>query len=237
MVLETGPGNIGIGLDDARGRMDPARGGVVTMKGRISIGIVLAAAAAVLAASGSALAHCDSLDGPVVQAARRALEEGDVNLVLIWVRPEDEAEIRRSFEQTVSLRSMGPEVKEMADRHFFETLVRVHRAGEGAPFTGLKPAGRDLGPAIPAADRALESGEIGPVIDLLLEATRHGIRERFERARTTARNETDGVAEGREHVAAYVDFVHYVEGLYEAASRPAGGHHPGESGGNEHSSH
>jgi hypothetical protein len=39
-------------------------------------------------------AHCDGLDGPVVPAARKALETGDVNLVLIWVQKSDEAEIK-----------------------------------------------------------------------------------------------------------------------------------------------
>ena len=42
--------------------------------------------------------------------------------------------------------------KELSDQFFIKTLVRVHRAGEGAPYTGIRPAGTDLGPAIPAAD-------------------------------------------------------------------------------------
>jgi hypothetical protein len=105
-----------------------------------------------------ALAHCDGLDGPVVQAARKALETGEVNLVLIWVQKPDEAEIKRAFDHAQTVRKLSAEARELADRYFFETLVRIHRAGEGAPFTGLKPAGRDLGPAIPAADNALRDG-------------------------------------------------------------------------------
>ena len=30
-------------------------------------------------------AHCDGLNGPVVAAAKKALESGKVTLVLIWV--------------------------------------------------------------------------------------------------------------------------------------------------------
>src|SRR4030067_3866291 len=110
----------------------------------------------------SALAHCDAMDGPVVKAAQRALETGNVNLVLIWVRKEDSEEIEKVFQKTLNLRKKGPEAKELADKYFFETLVRIHRAGEGAPYTGLKPAGRDLGPAVPAADKAIAEGELGP---------------------------------------------------------------------------
>jgi hypothetical protein len=96
------------------------------------------------------IGHCDGLDGPVVQLAIKALDSGNVNYVLPWVQENDEPEIRRAFEHAVSVRKLSPDAKALADRHFFETLVRIHRAGEGAPFTGLKPAGRDLGPAIPA---------------------------------------------------------------------------------------
>src|SRR5688572_24496355 len=113
------------------------------------------------------LAHCDSLDGPVVRAAQTALETRNPALVVIWVQEKDESEIRGAFERTLAVRTLSSQAKELADRFFFETLVRVHRAGEGAPFTGLKPAGRDLGPAIPAADKAIESGALEPILDLL----------------------------------------------------------------------
>src|SRR4030095_15629864 len=101
-----------------------------------------------------ALAHCDGLDGPVVKAAQRALETRNPALVLIWVQEKDEPDIRKAFEQTLAVRELSPQARERADRFFFETVVRVHRAGEGAPFTGLKPASRDLGPAITEAAEA-----------------------------------------------------------------------------------
>lgn len=177
-----------------------------------------------LLAQTPALAHCDGMDGPVVKAAQRALEAGDANLVLIWVQQKDEAEIRKAFEQALAVRKLSPEAKQVADTWLFETLVRVHRAGEGAPYTGLKPAGRDLGPAIPAADRAIETGVIEPVLKLVTEATHEGIRQRFAEVTATTRFNKDDVGAGREHVRAYVTFVHYVEGLYQAASQPPHGH-------------
>ena len=95
--------------------------------------------------------HCDSLDGPVATAARDALMSGDVDLVLPFVPADAEAEVRAAFDLAAKARAMGGEAAEVADRWFFETAVRVHRAGEGAPYTGLKPAGLDVGPVIPAA--------------------------------------------------------------------------------------
>ena len=105
-----------------------------------------------------------------------------------------------------------------------ETLVRIHRAGEGAPYTGLKPAGRDLGPAIPAADRALESGGVEPLLQLLNDTVRKGIHETFTSATAGKNVSHDDVEAGRAHVKAYVEFIHYVERLYESAKQPAEGH-------------
>jgi hypothetical protein len=178
-----------------------------------------------LAASAtSAFAHCDTLDGPVVRAARAALDETNVNLVLSWVQNDDEVEIKRAFGKTIAVRKLNSEARELADMYFFETVVRIHRAGEGAPYTGLKPAGQDLGPAIPAADKALEDGKLEPVAKLLTSATHERLHKRFEEARALKNCKKDDVQAGRAYVKAYVEYVHYVEGVYRAASGAAGEH-------------
>jgi hypothetical protein len=170
-------------------------------------------------------AHCDTLDGPVVLDAKKALEHGDVTPVLKWVKKDQEAEIRDAFQKTLAVRAKGPEAKELADRYFFETLVRIHRAGEGAPYDGLKPAGADLGPAIPAADKALESGNIEPVLKLLTDKIQEGVQERFKHVIAKKNFKKDDIAAGREFVEAYVTFMHYVEGIYEASTKASHGHH------------
>lgn len=120
-----------------------------------------------------AQAHCDGLDGPVVKAAARALATGNVNAVLIWVQPDDGEAVTKTFRKALAVRRLGPEAQELADLHFFETVVRLHRAGEGAPYTGLKPAGRDLGPVIPAVDKALETGSAEGLLKLPPTAAPH----------------------------------------------------------------
>ena len=172
-----------------------------------------------------AFAHCDGLDGPVVKAAKDALQAGNVNLVLVWVQQKDEPEIRAAFQQTLRVRKQSPEAQALADRSFFETLVRIHRAGEGASYTGLKPAGRDLGPAIPAADRALEAGAVGPLRDLLVEAVSRGLQKRVEALSTLKGYDPNDVAAGRRYVQAYVEYIHYVERIHEAATAAATGHY------------
>ena len=169
-------------------------------------------------------AHCDGLDDPVVQAARKALASGNVNFVLIWVQKNDEGDIKRAFDETIAVRKLSPQARELADMYFFETLVRIHRAGEGEPYTGLKPPGRDLGPAIPAADKALESGKAKPLVKLLTEATQSGVGEKFKRVLAKKKYNPDDVEAGREYVEAYVSFLEYIERIYEAAKSPANDH-------------
>ena len=173
------------------------------------------------------LAHCDGLDGPVVKAAQRALETRNASLVLIWVQEQDEPEIRKAFEQTLAVRALSSQARELADQFFFETLVRVHRAGEGAPFTGLKPAGRDLGPAIPAADEAVRVGSVEPVRHLLTFAIQERLRQQFGDVIATKTFDADDVAAGRAYVKAYVEFIHFVELLYDSTMKTPQGHFEG----------
>jgi hypothetical protein len=165
-----------------------------------------------------AQAHCDTLDGPVVRDARAALAAKDVTPVLKWVRPGDEAEIREAFGRAVAVRASGGEAAALADRYFFETLVRVHRAGEGAPFTGLLPAGTAVDPGIAATDAALESGSADAMVRLVAGEVEKGLRARHARAAETRKHAGDSVALGREYVAAYVELMHYAERVMQAAA-------------------
>lgn len=195
---------------------------------------VSAGLAAALLISSPALAHCDGLDGPVVQAARQALDRGDPNPVLIWVQPADEPAIRAAFEEAIAVRRLGGAAREMADRYFFETLVRLHRAGEGAPYTGLQPAGRDLGPAIPLADRAVASGSSADVSAFLAEELAQGVRDRFAELQRRRHYPAGDLAAGRQYIASYVSFIHYVEGIHAALRSPAEGHYPAETESHDH---
>jgi hypothetical protein len=180
-----------------------------------------------VAFSSSAFAHCDTLDGPVVKSARIALEEGDVTPLLKWVEADDENEIRTAFQRTLAVRAKGAEARELADMYFFETLVRIHRAGEGAPYTGLKP-GEAVDPAVALADEALETGSLDNLVDVLTNAMASGIRERYNHASQTQKHADDSVAAGREFVEAYVVFTHYVEGLH-AIIKTGASHLSGEA--------
>jgi len=152
------------------------------------------------------------MDGPVVKTARAALDKGDITPVLKWVKPDNETEVVAAFKQALAVRKKGKDARELADKSFFETLVRLHRAGEGAPYTGLKAT--PVEPIIAKTDAALAQGSIDDVVQLLSKAMDKAIREKFDRVMATAREADKNVQAGREYVEAYVIFTHYVERLH-----------------------
>jgi hypothetical protein len=169
-------------------------------------------------------AHCDTYGGPVIAEAQLALEKGDLTPLLKWVPKEDEKEIRNVFAQVLSVRRNGKDSRELADRFLFETLVRVHRAGEGAPYTGLKPAGT-IAQAVIAADKALDAGSVDELSSKIGNAVRDGIRKRFEEGAEKKKHANDTVEAGRGFVAAYVEYVHFIEGIHNMVAKgPAHDH-------------
>ncbi len=182
------------------------------------VGLVAASLSMFLWAAPAARAHCDALDSPVVLAAKKALETGDIKHVLIWVLPQNEAEVREAFAQARAMRALNDDARKFADRYFFETAVRIHRAGEKEPYTGLKAAGEGITPAMRLADQALEEGSAAKLEAVLIESLRHQLHERFFHAVEHKKKAGASVDAGREFVRAYAEFMHVVERLEEAGA-------------------
>jgi hypothetical protein len=147
-----------------------------------------------------------------VTDGRRALETGNVNYALKWIQADAEAELTEVFVKALAVRKLGPQAAEVADRLFLETMVRLHRMGEGVGFTGIQPTGTAMDPLVAAADRALETGDDGPLAALAAADRRAELHRRFEIALRKRKFDVNDVAAGRDYVAAYVEFFKYAEG-------------------------
>jgi hypothetical protein len=169
--------------------------------------------------------HCDSLDGPVVTAAQRALETEAVERALPFVPKDGEEEVRNAFELATKARTQGPEAGQVADLYFYETVVRVHRRGEGAPYEGLKPAGLDVGPVIPIAESAIERNSPEPLITFFLEEIQAAVADRFQAMLRARESAHEGVDAEREFVEAMLGLQVWSHKLYGCIhSQPHEGH-------------
>lgn len=204
---------------------------VVRILTRVLVAAVSAVALA-LAVPRRAQAHCDTMDGPTVADGRRALESGDVNHALRWVDADHEVEVTAAFDLAQRVRGLSADARELADRYFLETLVRLHRAGEGAPYTGILPAGVSIDARVAAADRAIVEGSMDALAALVPADQVPELQRRFERVLARKDFELADLGAGREYVAAYMDFFHLAEGHAHEHERHDGAHH--EHGDHEH---
>jgi hypothetical protein len=158
------------------------------------------------------LAHCDTMDGPLITDARKAIAQNNVNIALKWVPAANEKEILDAFDLMMKVRGFSPEAKELSEKYFFETLVRIHRTGEGVPFTGVKPSGTPIDERVLAADKSIEAGNLSPLEGMVSEDDLPVLRKRFDKVMLLKNFDVNNVETGREYIEAYVQFFKFAEG-------------------------
>lgn len=174
-----------------------------------------------------ASAHCDTMDGPAVKDGRNALETGNINYAYKWIFAEYEEELKEIFDLSLKVRTLGSDAQEVADRWFLENFVRIHRAGEGASYDGLKPSGTAVDPVVVAADESIELGNMSPLKGLVTEGEYHALEEKFNKAIALKNFDINDIEASRAYVEAYVTFFKMAEGEEHE-------HHHGHGNGHGH---
>jgi len=171
-----------------------------------------------------ALAHCDSYDGPALIDAEKALETNNVDLILKWINSDMESEVVPLFHKTYSLKNGDPEIYEIIKKHFYETFIRLHREMEGAPFTGLKPAGTTAQITV-MSDKALETSDFNSLLKALNNHINSVLQEKFDKTEALYKVRNNSVEQGRAYVEAYVDYTHSVEAVHDILLGGGGHNH------------
>lgn len=162
--------------------------------------------------------HCDTMDGPVVKAAQKALAKEDVKLILPYVSKAGEHEVKEIFKRTINVinSKSSKESIEVAKLWFFENVVRIHRMGEGATYTGLKPAGLSEGPIIPIAERAIVKGSPKDLIKTMEKIVGKEVQKRFDKMMRLKKQRGKNVDHDREYVEAMLGLQVWSHKLYLA---------------------
>ena len=184
--------------------------------------LIILAGAFLVFKPATAKAHCDTMDGPTAKDGLQALESGNINHALKWVEPQYEAELKDIFALSRKVRTLGKDAQQLADRYFLENLVRVHRAGEGEGFTGLKPHGVPMDEKVAAADLSIHTGSFEPMKELFSDEELPELEKRFHEAMRLKQFDVDDVHAARTFIAAYVNYFKLAEG--EEHAHGAHGH-------------
>lgn len=169
-------------------------------------------------------AHCDSYDGPVIKDAKEALAKNNPKLIVKWINADQEKEVLGLFTKTYNLKKGDKEVYSIVEKHFLETLVRLHRETEGAPYTGLKDAGTTK-PIIQLTDMSIEKENLSAMTDKLNAFMAQVIKEKYEKVAKLNKTKNESAEKGREFVEAYVDYTHTVEALHDILEHTGGHKH------------
>ncbi|HMO48744.1 MAG TPA: DUF6448 family protein, partial [Rubrivivax sp.] len=108
------------------------------------------------------------------------------------------------------------------EQWFLENLVRIHRAGEGAGYDGIKPAGTAIPAPVRAADEALERGSIEPLRGLIDAERWPELQKRFDKAIALKQFNDDDLPAARTYMDAYVSFFKFAEGHDHEHAQHAG---------------
>lgn len=176
------------------------------------LGIIIVALIVLMFSPLLAGAHCDTMDGPTAADGKKALESNNINFALKWILPKYEDELRTIFEKSIKVRVLSPEAMELADLYFLENLVRIHRAGEGEPFEGLKPSGTPIDEKVAAADKSVEVGNLSPLEGLISSEEMHELQDKFQKVMALRDYDINDIQAGRAYIEAYVNFFKTAEG-------------------------
>ncbi len=159
-------------------------------------------------------ANCDRELGPIVITAKKAIKSGDVSPLLKWTKPKYEQQIRTAFAQDQKVRTLSPEAKIVADNYFLNTAVRLHMAGEGQGFHGIKP-GFGAKPLI-GANEALNNQDIDKLILKYEKDLAVQLRAKYDAVMSLDKTKDINLKDGRAWVVNYAHYLHYVIGLGNA---------------------
>jgi hypothetical protein len=155
----------------------------------------------------------DEMQGPVVKAAKMALETGNVNYILIWLPEESENTLKNLLEKTCCTRSSRMNMKNRAYDWYFEMVNRFFNIGRPRDNLTIR-GGLAEKPLDLKVDKAIESGNFEEIRDIIPVTHEADAKQRFLHVMNMRNYPVNNIAEGRAYVSAFFDFNRYMHDLY-----------------------
>jgi len=155
----------------------------------------------------------DLLNGPVIRAAKTALETGDANYIVIWVPEESENTLKNLLEKTCCTQRIKNNMQNRAIDWYFDTVNRLCFVDRKMMFTGLKSDGCNENLIISKAVKAIETGSVEIITDNIPVAYEDEVKQRFRQVINKKNYPVNNPTAGRAYVSAFFEFMGYVQSL------------------------
>lgn len=155
----------------------------------------------------------DVIQGPVVKAAKMALETGNVNYILIWLPEESENTLKNLLEKTCCKRSSRMNMQNQAYDWYFATVNRFFSTSRSYDYLKTQFGGLAEKPLVLKVDTAIESGNFEEIRDIIPITHEADAKQRFLHVMNMRNYPVNDIAAGRAYVSAFFDFNRYVHDL------------------------
>jgi hypothetical protein len=161
-------------------------------------------------------------NGPVMRAAKMALETGNADHILIWVPEESENTLKNLLEKTCCERTTQRKARNHSIEWYLQTINRLHSEYYRPHDLNISTKTPEERKTILLVERACETGNFDEIATVMQITSDEEIRQRFNDVLNKSNYDMDNIAAGRAYVSAFTDFIACINSLRSGSRREAG---------------
>jgi hypothetical protein len=155
----------------------------------------------------------NSENGPVIRAAKMAMETGNASYILIWLPKEAENTLKNLLERTYCENRTRKNTQNHSIDWYFKSVNRLHSRYGWPDYPGMKFKETDEETIALMVERAFESGNFEEINSIIPLNHSGDARERFHKVMMKRNYSVDDIAAGRVYVSAFIAFIVYLHNL------------------------
>lgn len=161
-------------------------------------------------------------NGPVMRAAKMALETGNVDYILIWVPEESANTLKNLLEKTCCERTTRRKARNHSVEWYMQTINRLHSEYFRPHDLNISTKTAEERRTILQVEKACETGNFDEIATVMQVTSDEEIRRRFNEVLDKSDYDVDNIAAGRAYVSAFTDFIACVNSSRSGSRREAG---------------
>lgn len=155
----------------------------------------------------------DSHNGPMMIAAKRALETGKAHHILIWIPEKSENTLKNLLEKVCCKRRIQADGHDRIVDWYFETISRFHSGYYGPHNLNISTKTPEEKSIIFLVESACESGNFEEITTVIRDTPTGEMRQRFDDVMKKRNYCEENIAAGRVYVSVFTYFIAFVNNL------------------------